>query len=48
MDYLESGCTDKAFIDSKKTIDNRVGHIYSEVIHIWEIVVDGEPKNPLS
>ena len=44
MDYLGSGCTDKAYIDSKKTMDNHVEHIYSEVIHILDIVVDGEPK----
>ena len=41
---FSSRCTNKAFIDSKKSMDNQVGHIYSEVIRIWDIVRDGEPK----
>ena len=41
---FSSLCTDKVFIDSKKSMDNQVGHIYSEMIRIWDVVLDGEPK----
>ena len=43
MNCWGSGHTYKAFIDSKKTMDVQVRHIYFEVICIWYIVFDWEP-----